>query len=508
MEKYMMLPPNSHSFNMIVICTISAYLLMLVLFAYSAKKQTVSKTLKDFYLSGGTVGTIGVFFTLYATQYSGNTLSAYASMSYLTGFMPLALVFGLSAIPMVYLVFAKKLCSLAQQHGFITPGDFIRFRFNSDKLLLLMNIVMLICLVNYGLANLKVSAMVISTLSHNYISAGIGVIIVALVIAMYEYFGGMRAVIWTDIVQGSFLFVGALLVLGIILYVYPHHHDQLAGGISFKEMIIQSGGELVSEYQQIVSFVTLFILVAIGGAMYPQAIQRIYIANTHQVLKRAYKLMMIMPFFTALPVVLIGMMAHYIFPNLTANESQNIVVYMILSFLGHGSLVDALLAFYLVAILAAIMSTIDSVLLTMGSIITKDLLPKAISSEKRYALAKLFSWVLIILMALLAIYLPQSIWGLMIFKLEFLIQMAPAFILGVRSKRVGANAIFSGLVVGILSALFLHFSIYFGIIPKSAFGGINIGMISFGLNILIVLLYDPTIGAVLMVKQGMQNRAK
>ena len=72
------------------------------------------------------------------------------------------------------------------------------------------------------------------------------------------------------------------------------------------------------------------------------------------------------------------------------------------------------------------MSTIDSALLSLGSIITGDLLGQRLASqppERALRASRITSWVLMLVMAVLAIVLPQSIWALMVFKFELLVQL-------------------------------------------------------------------------------------
>ncbi|NQZ11379.1 MAG: sodium:solute symporter family protein, partial [Algicola sp.] len=62
-------------------------------------------------------------------------------------------------------------------------------------------------------------------------------------------------------------------------------------------------------------------------------------------------------------------------------------------------------------------------------------------------------WALMTVMAILAIVLPQTIWALMVFKFELLIQLAPAIILGVRIPKITAHAVMAGLLGGVLVAV-------------------------------------------------------
>ena len=76
------------------------------------------------------MGGFVLFLTLYATQYSGNTLVGFAGRAYRDGYDALVLITFLSAAVGAWLFYAPKLFRLSREHHFITPIDFIEYRFN------------------------------------------------------------------------------------------------------------------------------------------------------------------------------------------------------------------------------------------------------------------------------------------------------------------------------------------------------------------------------------------
>ena len=56
---------------------IAIYLLSLIGIGYCSMRARRENSLKDFYLAGSGVGFLVLVLTLYATQYSGNTLFAF-----------------------------------------------------------------------------------------------------------------------------------------------------------------------------------------------------------------------------------------------------------------------------------------------------------------------------------------------------------------------------------------------------------------------------------------------
>ena len=132
----------------------SCYLVSLLLLGWLGRKARKEDSMQDFYLASRGFSFGVLFLTLYATQYSGNTVFGVAGASYRLGFSWLISVHYMMAIIVFYQTYAFKLHSLASDTGFVTPVDFIWERFRSRGLSTLASIVMIVALSNYLLAQL------------------------------------------------------------------------------------------------------------------------------------------------------------------------------------------------------------------------------------------------------------------------------------------------------------------------------------------------------------------
>lgn len=132
----------------------SCYLFSLLLLGWLGRKARKEDSLEDFYLAGRGFGFSILFLTLYATQYSGNTVFGVAGATYRLGFAWIISIHYMMAIIVFYQTFAYKLHRLAHARGYITPVDYLRDRFNSRALATIASIVMIVALGNYLLAQL------------------------------------------------------------------------------------------------------------------------------------------------------------------------------------------------------------------------------------------------------------------------------------------------------------------------------------------------------------------
>lgn len=96
---------------------------MILIGWWSGRGKQLGKSVSDYYLAGRNLGVITLFFTLYATQYSGNTVVGYAPQAYREGFSWLQSIPFFILIIGVYLLFAPRLYVIGKKQNFITPTD-------------------------------------------------------------------------------------------------------------------------------------------------------------------------------------------------------------------------------------------------------------------------------------------------------------------------------------------------------------------------------------------------
>ncbi len=466
---------------------VAVYLLLLLAVGWWGRVASRERSLQDFYLAGHSLGLPVLFFTLYATQYSGNNLLGFAGAAYRSGFGFLVSVTFMMGIVAVYWLFAPRLHRLSRTHSYITPGDYIADRYGSPTLVRALNLIFLITLSTYIITNLKAIGFVVELATHGAVSFSTGVIALASIMVVYETLGGMRSVAWTDAIQGVLLFLGGLLVVAALAY-YSNGFVDLIDDLKANRPEFWQAPDLNAQ----IRWASVTLLVAFGAAVYPQALQRIFAARDARVLRRALQLLVFMPLVTTLFAVIVGLSGAAIFPELTKLESESVSLRVI----GHLQMAYPELAFlfviFVAAVIAAIMSTVDSALLSISSIVTQDiyrpLRPDA-SQHRLTNVGKLFSWLLMAGLVILAIDLPQTIWKLTQLKLELLIQAAPAILLGIAQQRPSANVLLTGLSIGVLVTVTLIFSDDFGLnLPERPLG-IHAGLWGAMANLLVVLTW-------------------
>jgi Na+/proline symporter len=196
------------------------YLVSLILIGVAGRFARKENSLSDFYLSGRGMGLFVLFLTLYATQYSGNTLIGMAGKGYRQGYAFLVSVIFMMSVIGAYLIYAPKLHHRSKKHGYITVGDYVQHRFGSPVLTVFITIVCIVAVGSYILTNLKAIGYIVEVSTGGRVTFVQGIIALSLVMVIYETLGGMRSVAWTDAIQGILLIAGCIFIFCGIEYQY------------------------------------------------------------------------------------------------------------------------------------------------------------------------------------------------------------------------------------------------------------------------------------------------
>jgi Na+/proline symporter len=204
-----------------------------------------------------------------------------------------------------------------------------------------------------------------------------------------------------------------------------------------------------------------------------------------------------MPFVTTLFIIFVGIIGAVQFPDLSTKESEYVTLLILSDLSDKVPSTAPILILFISAAIAAIMSTVDSALLAISSIATQDIYRRIRPQTKEKSLTyfgKVFSWVLISIAAVFAIYLPQTIWRLMEIKLELLCQISPSILIGIHLKQLDKSIILSGLTSGTFIALLIILSNMLGLQVPSKPWGIHAGVWGLTVNCMIIfILYQRKI---------------
>lgn len=435
----------------IIILSIYAIIMLLVGW-FAGRGKKLSESLNDYYLAGKSLGIIALFFTLYATQYSGNTVIGYAPSAYREGFTWLQSIPFMTLVIGVYLMFAPRLYAISKRANFITPTDWITYRFRSKAVTILAIVLMLWGLGNYLLEQLVAIGQAASGLTGGTIPYEYAVIAFVIVMLTYEWLGGMKAVAFTDVMQGIVLMVGIIVLLVGALILTGSGFTGLSANIATTAP--EKIG--VPDSTTSVNWVSMILLVGFGAAIYPHAIQRIYSSESERTLKRSLSRMAWMPPITTGFVLLIGIIGIQMFPNLDTAASEQLIGMITNEVAAINGFYYWMMVILFGGIVAAIVSTADSALLSFSSMVSNDIYGKYINpnapEKKKVKVGKFVGIAVVGLLIWIAWNPPGTLYQIFVLKFELLVQVFPAFVLGLYWKRLAATPVFWGMLVGAIIA--------------------------------------------------------
>ena len=195
----------------------------------------------------------------------------------------------------------------------------------------------------------------------------------------------MRVVL-TDAVQGLLMVVGAVVMLGAVLY--------RGGGLeAIVDQIHAQDPELVSWKGKMPMLAILGLSLAGGMKLLvdPRQISRIYGLKDEKALGLARIVAPLLMLITYVCLLPIGAFAHALIPAEAIQDSDHLMPYL----LGTAEVLGPVLSsFFLLVLLSAAMSSLDSVLLVAASSVGRDLL--IIEEEDAKTLARTRVWVVIL----------------------------------------------------------------------------------------------------------------
>lgn len=430
-----------------VILPLIAYLALvfgLSFYAYTRRQQ--GNFLTEYFLGSRSMGGFVLAMTLTTTYISASSFigGPGAAYKYGLGWVLLAMI----QLPAIWLslgILGKKFAILARRYNAVTLNDMLYARYQSRVLVWLASLSLLVAFIGAMTVQFIGGARLLET------AAGIpydtGLLIFGVSIALYTAFGGFRASVLNDAMQGLVMLLGTLLLLGAVIHA--------AGGIGAAVDKLQAiDPALVSVHgaDDILSLpfmASFWVLVCFGVIGLPHTAVRCISYKDSKAVHRGIILGTIVVAILMFGMHLAGALGRSLIPDLQIPD-QVIPTLMITV------LPPFAAGIFLAAPMAAIMSTINAQLLQSSATIVKDLYlnlrPEQLQNERRLKRISSLSTLILGLLLLLAAWRPPEmiIWlNLLAFGGLEAVFLWP-LVLGLYWERANAQGALSSMVTGAL----------------------------------------------------------
>lgn len=422
--------------------TFAVYFIVLTAVGFYFYRKTTS--IEGYLLGGRGLGTWVTAFSAQASDMSGWLLMGLPGAVYLSGMSEAWIAIGLFIGTFYnWKYVAIRLRIYTDRTDSLTLSTFFENRFKDPTGLLrtISAIIILIFFTIYASSGLVAAGKLFESMFG--MDYKVAVFAGAFVIIFYTFLGGFLAVSWTDMIQGS-LMVAAIVVVPLLAYNGVGGSEGIAAAMTEKNIsmsLFPAGG---------IGILAIISTMAWGLGYFgqPHILARFMGIKDAKSLPRSMTIAIIWVFISLAGAVIIGLIAIPMFPGLAAGDQEKVFIYMITK-----TFTPWIGGVFLAAILAAIMSTIDSQLLVSSSALTEDFYQKVIkkeASEKELVFIGRLSLVIISVIALfLAINPSTTIFGLVSYAWGgFGAAFGPLVLFSLFSRNTTWQSALAGMVTG------------------------------------------------------------
>ena len=286
------------------------------------------------------------------------------------------------SISFCIIFFGVKMHSVAKKSGYLTVQDYLAHRYESDTSLRGLSAVAGIVVSMIYLAG-QYTAVSIVLMWLFGIPHWMALLIGAAIVTIYTVIGGLYAVAWTTLVQSSILIIGVVIMAPVVIMAaggFTHINDVMASvdPANVDPWVTGAGAVFTPPY--IVSF---FLLLTIGLSCAPHVINNILAVKDVKYFKWApliafvvYGVVMFLLKFAGFAGIVLVKEGAIQLPNVK-NASDFIFVYGV-----QYSMASMFLwGIFAVIVLAAVMSTTDRLMLTIGTYFSWDIYKKILKPD-------------------------------------------------------------------------------------------------------------------------------
>ncbi|MBA4157866.1 MAG: sodium/proline symporter [Gemmatimonadetes bacterium] len=351
----------------IIIAVLVGYLLILLVIGIWAGKE--SGDVAGYYVAGKKLPSWVIAFSSNATGESAWLLLGLTGMGYLVGIHAFWVVLGeVLGVTLAWVLVARPFKVYTDRFDSITVPDFLEDRFRDHRQILrrLSAIIIFSMVAVYLAAQLTASGKAFqSFLGFNYTT---GVLLGTAVVLYYTVIGGFKAVAYSDLLQGVLMF-GALLILPIVGIAAVGGWTPMVDRLRAADPnLLLPLGEYGFTTAGVLSAVS-FAAVGLAFLGVPQLLVRFISARSHREMPKAGLIAVVCIIVFDTGAVLAGMAGRALFPGLLDPET-------ILPTMATELFPALFTGLFLVVVLAAIMSTADSLLILASSAVVRDVVQK------------------------------------------------------------------------------------------------------------------------------------
>ena len=329
----------------------------------AGKRSDTKGFMEEYFIGSRSMGGFVLAMAIITTYTSASSFVGGPGVAYNVGLGWILL--SMIQVPTAFLtlgVLGKRFALIARRTDAVTITDFIRARYGSDAVVILASLALLVFFMASMLAQFIGGARLFESITgYSYQT---GLLIFGFTVVVYTTVGGFRAVVLTDTIQGVMMLFASLAILYAVITAGGGVENIMQTLYSIDpRLLTPTGGGNAIPKPFILSF---WVLVGIGILGLPQTTQKCLGYKDSRSMHNAMIIGTFVVGFTMLAMHLVGAMGRAVIPDITVGDLAvpTLTVRLMSPFWA---------GIFIAGPLAAIMSTVDSMLIMCSAAIVKDL---------------------------------------------------------------------------------------------------------------------------------------
>jgi SSS family solute:Na+ symporter len=395
---------------------------------------------EDFFLASRTVGGLVFFLSLFATNMTAFAILGSSGQAYRQGIG----IYGLMAsssgfvIPLSIFFIGTRLWAVGKKFGHQTQVAFFRDRWECSSIGTAIFVLSVAMLVPYMIISIMGGGRVLSDISGGRVDYWLGCAVVAVVVTVAVFFGGMRGTVWVNIFQTVLFLSFGFIAVSVISQALPGGFSEHIGKIGASDKMRR----LLTREQMSPRYFWSYTLVPLSSIMFPHMAIMCFSARRVSTFRHTVVLYPLAILAIWLPCVFLGVIGAETMPGLKNPDG------VLLHLLNHYA--PVWLAGILGAgILSAVMGSDAHQVLAISTMFTKDIFAyygghKKFGERGSVYFARAFILFVTVVAYFVALGTPETIFELAVrFAFSGFAAMAPVMVAALfwkRSTKWGALA--------------------------------------------------------------------
>lgn len=439
--------------QLIIICGYLAVLLGVGL----SSRRFATGTRDDFFLASHSIGPVLLLMSLFGTTMTAFALVGSTGKAFLLGIGVYGLMASWAAVvhPLMFAFVGVRVWHVGRRNGYLTQIQMLRDRFQNDSLGWLLFPILVCLVVPYLLIGVQGAGITVAAVTKGVLPTlfvdGAGVptgvpgwltgLVICAVVYTYVSFGGIRAAAWANTFQTVVFLIVAAITFVTIASALGGPAEAIAATAAKKPELLVRGDAIGQAH-----FFS-YGLVGLSVGMFPHIFQHWLTARSSETFKLSVIAHPALVAAVWLPCVLIGVWAagQLNLPPEKANAVLGIMVAKFTTPLMSGVLTAG--------VLAAIMSSLDSQFLCLGTMFTHDVLLRLrddVDEDAQVFWGRVFVGLVVLATWLLSLVSTRGIFNLGVWCFSGFSALTPIIIAALYWRRATAAGALAAVIVTVI----------------------------------------------------------